>query len=67
MSQLYTPAEAAERLKVTETWLKKRVSARSIPHTRIGRHIRFSDADLAALVAQSGVSPTTTPLRRKSA
>lgn len=67
MSQLYTPAEAAERLKVTESWLKKRVAARTIPHTRIGRHIRFSEADLTALVAQSEVSPAATPLRRKSA
>lgn len=67
MSQLYTPAEAAERLKVTESWLKKRVAARTIPHTRIGRHIRFSDNDLAALVAQSEVSPSTSLRRRKTA
>jgi excisionase family DNA binding protein len=49
---LYTPAEAAALLRVRESWLRRRVAARLIPSTFLGRHLRFSAADLAAIVAE---------------
>ena len=49
---LYTPAEAAGLLRVRESWLRRRVAARLVPCTFLGRHLRFSAADLAAIVAQ---------------
>jgi excisionase family DNA binding protein len=48
---LYTPAEAARRLQVRESWLRKKAAAREIPCTFLGRHLRFSPADLATIVA----------------
>ena len=48
---LYTPAEAAVLLRVRESWLRRKAGARVIPCTFLGRHLRFSPADLAAIVA----------------
>ena len=48
---LYTPAEAARLLRVRESWLRRKAAAREIPFTFLGRHLRFSAADLAAIVA----------------
>jgi excisionase family DNA binding protein len=50
---LYTPAEAAQRLRVRESWLRKKAAARDIPCTLLGKHLRFSPADLAAIIATS--------------
>jgi excisionase family DNA binding protein len=50
---LYTPAEAAQRLRVRESWLRKKAAARQVPCTFLGKHLRFSPADLAAIVAAS--------------
>src|SRR5689334_21356052 len=47
---LYTPAEAAELLKVRESWLRKKAAARQVPCTFLGKHLRFSPADLAAII-----------------
>ncbi|TDD53381.1 helix-turn-helix domain-containing protein [Saccharopolyspora elongata] len=43
---VYTPAEAAERLAVRESWLRRKASQRAIPCTFLGKHLRFSDKDL---------------------
>jgi excisionase family DNA binding protein len=48
---LYTPAEAARRLRVRESWLRKKAAAREVPCTFLGRHLRFSPTDLATIVA----------------
>lgn len=55
---LYTPAEAARQLRVRESWLRRRAAARQVPCTFLGKHLRFSAADLAAIVAQNGQAPT---------
>jgi hypothetical protein len=49
---LYTPAEAAGLLRVRESWLRRRAAARLVTCTFLGRHLRFSPADLAAIIAQ---------------
>ncbi|MEU4591415.1 helix-turn-helix domain-containing protein [Micromonospora aurantiaca (nom. illeg.)] len=49
--RLYTPAEAAALLRVPESWLRRRAGLRQIPCTFLGKHLRFSAADLAALIA----------------
>lgn len=67
MTQLYTKAQAAERLQVSERWLEKRVTARRIPHTWLGRHIRFSDQDLAEIAAMGHRDPVTPPRAQKKA
>jgi len=48
---LYTPAEAAALLRIRDSWLRRKAAARLIPSTFLGRHLRFSPADLAAIVA----------------
>jgi excisionase family DNA binding protein len=63
---LYTPHEAAERLRVRESWLRRRAAARQIPCTFLGKHLRFSAADLAGIVAQNGQAPTGRRPRRRS-
>ncbi|MCP2339240.1 helix-turn-helix domain-containing protein [Actinomadura rupiterrae] len=55
--RLYTPAAAAELLQVPESWLRKKAGARLIPCTFVGKHLRFSEADLAAIVASGKRAP----------
>jgi excisionase family DNA binding protein len=53
---LHTPAEAARLLAVPESWLRRQVTARLVPHTRLGKHLRFSHADLV-LIATAAARP----------
>ncbi|WP_169732970.1 helix-turn-helix domain-containing protein [Haloechinothrix halophila] len=53
---LYTPAEAARLLKVPESWLRRQAGQRRVRCTYLGRHLRFSDADLHDIVA-TGTRP----------
>jgi excisionase family DNA binding protein len=70
--RLMTIAEVADYLHVPYTWLRDKVSARAVPHTRIGRHVRFTEEHVRAIV-QAGertpVPPHTTtgvsPFARK--
>ena len=48
---LRTPAAAAQLLAVPESWLRRKAAARVIPCTFLGRHLRFSPADLVAIAA----------------
>jgi excisionase family DNA binding protein len=50
---LYTPDEAAALLRVRASWLRKKAVAREVPCTFLGKHLRFSPADLAAIVTAS--------------
>jgi excisionase family DNA binding protein len=58
MTQLHTPAEAAEILNIRESWLRHKATARAIPCTFVGKHLRFSDDDIAQIMAQ-GARPVT--------
>lgn len=55
--ELLTPAEAAELLKVPESWLRKSVAARQIPCTFLGKHLRFSAADVEEIVRAGHRAP----------
>lgn len=64
---LRTPAQAAQLLAVPESWLRRKAAARTIPCTFLGKHLRFSPADLAAIAtagAQS-ISTRTPGVRRR--
>jgi excisionase family DNA binding protein len=63
---LYTPAEAAKRLRVRESWLRKKAAARQVPCTFLGKHLRFSPADLAAIIAASARPAVGRRGRRKT-
>ena len=66
-TQLHTASEAASILKVRESWLKTKAAARAIPCTFVGKHLRFSDNDIAEIVSVGARRPVTSqhwpPLR----
>ncbi|GAA1815511.1 hypothetical protein GCM10009682_40530 [Luedemannella flava] len=62
---LYTPAQAAQRLQVRESWLRKKAAAREVPCTFLGKHLRFSADDLAAIVDASARAAVGRKGRRK--
>ena len=63
--RLYTPAKAAELLTVSESWLRRQAGQRHIPCTFLGRHLRFSDRDLDAIIT-AGARPAHSPGRRRT-
>lgn len=67
-SQLHTAAEAAGILKVRESWLKTKAAARLIPCTFVGKHLRFSDDDIAEIMKAGARQPVTArePRARRS-
>jgi excisionase family DNA binding protein len=58
--RLLTIAEAATYLNVARSWLRDRVSTHQVPHTRLGRHVRFSPEHLAQIVSD-GEQPIAAP------
>ncbi|WP_083267847.1 helix-turn-helix domain-containing protein [Lentzea guizhouensis] len=56
---LYTPGQAAVILTVKESWLRRQAGQRRIPSTRLGKHLRFSHADLDAIVASAQCATRT--------
>ncbi|MEV6820945.1 helix-turn-helix domain-containing protein [Nocardiopsis dassonvillei] len=65
--EVFTPAEAAALLKVPESWLRKRASARQVPCTFIGKHLRFSSSDLEQIIRDGHRDPVTgTPCARRT-
>jgi excisionase family DNA binding protein len=57
--ELHTTAEAARVLKVRESWLKTKAAARLIPCTFVGKHLRFSDDDIAEIMKAGARQPVT--------
>ena len=50
--QLYTAAEVAEILHVSERQVRRQIKSGELPHYKIGTAIRVSRADLEAFLAQ---------------
>jgi hypothetical protein len=72
---LYTAEQAALRLGVDDDghpiisarWLARAAGAGEIPHTRIGkRFIRFSEADLMALIERNACDPSNGGRKRRT-
>jgi excisionase family DNA binding protein len=63
--RLYTPAEAAEILRIRESWLRAKAAARAIPCTFIGKHLRFSDDDITQIVTEGARQPVTRASRTR--
>jgi len=51
-------AQAAKWLGVPQTWLEAKVQAGEVPHTRLGKHVRFTQEHLDAIV-RAGERPVT--------
>ena len=62
---LFTPAQAAGLLQVRESWLRRRAGERRVPCSFVGKHLRFSRADLESIVAD-GRPASSVGRRRRS-
>jgi excisionase family DNA binding protein len=47
----YTPEQAADLLNVPAAWLRRAAGQGRIPATYLGKHLRFSNQDLAEIIA----------------
>lgn len=54
---------AARWLNIPLNTLRKQVTARQVPFTRVGRHVRFAQHHLDAIVAAGEQSVATAPTR----
>lgn len=50
--RLYTPCEAAQVLRVRESWLRRKAGLRQIPCTFLGKHLRFTNENIETIVRQ---------------
>jgi excisionase family DNA binding protein len=48
--RLYTVQEAAETLRLPATWLYECTRKDAIPHHKMGKYVRFTEADIAAII-----------------
>src|SRR5215469_12421939 len=64
--ELYTAAEAAEILRVKQSWLERQAAARKIPFTMLGGAYRFTDGHLAAIVQMHEKMPSPSGSRSRS-
>jgi excisionase family DNA binding protein len=62
--RLLTFAEAAEVLNVPESWLREKVARRQVPHTRLGKHVRFTRADLTDIIHNGHHTPVARATRQ---
>lgn len=60
MTARLTYPEAAEALRVEERWLRRNI--RRLPHSKKGRSVTFTEADLDRIDQLHHVEPTTGPL-----
>lgn len=56
-SQLWTPAEVAERLRCSQWWVKEQARRRRIPFCWIGGSYRFTEEHVAVIVRLFEVQP----------
>lgn len=61
--RLFTVAELAALWGTGEDWLRRGAAARTLPHHRIAREIRFTEQDAAEILASLAVKPAHTPTR----
>ncbi|MFI0768566.1 helix-turn-helix domain-containing protein [Streptomyces melanosporofaciens] len=62
MTRRLTYPEAAAELRVEESWLRRHI--KRLPHSKKGRVVTFSDADLEAIDAQFHHEPEQAPQLR---
>lgn len=58
--------QMAEVLGIPYTTLRDKVTARAVPHRRVGKHVRFTPEDVAALKEQT-FEPVASTTRRRAA
>lgn len=58
-AQLLTVEDAAERLSTSVRFIRRLVAQRRIEFVKVGRHVRISEAALAAFIDAGRVAPLT--------
>ncbi len=69
-SRLLTPADVAERLNVNLRFVRRLCHERRLPYLKVGRLVRFVDADVTAWLATQRIEAkekdsVVVPLRRR--
>lgn len=54
---LYTADQAATLLQVRPSWLRRKAAARALPCRYLGKHLRFTRADINAIAEASAQPP----------
>ena len=57
--RMYTVSQAAEVLHLPVTWLYERTRKDAIPYRKLGKYVRFTDSDLAAILEMCSRGPRT--------
>jgi hypothetical protein len=57
---LYTAEQAAALLQVRTSWLRRKAAARAVPCRLLGKHLRFSLADIHT-IAEASAKPSGRP------
>lgn len=53
---LLKPEEVAERLNVTTSWVYLAARTRKLPSVRLGRNVRFREADINEFITKGGTA-----------
>jgi len=64
-THLLTIEDAARYLNVPKNWVQDKVTERAIPHTRLGKHVRFTPDHLATIIAD-GQQPLETTRKQQA-
>jgi excisionase family DNA binding protein len=62
--QLLTVEQAADRLGTSVRFIRRLVAERRIAFTKLGRHVRIGEGDLAAFIAAGRVEPAEASPKR---
>jgi excisionase family DNA binding protein len=60
---ILTPNQLADYLQISKQWVYERVSLGEIPHTRVGKYLRFRKSDIDKWMGSRSV-PASNPLSR---
>lgn len=62
---LLTAEQAAQRLQLRVSWLRRKAAARVIPCRYVGKHLRFTHDDLLAIADQFEAGPKVSGTTRR--
>ena len=54
-------------LGVGVDWVRRRVASKSIPHVKLGRRVRFTDAHVQTIIDRHTVTEDVAPVTRRRA
>lgn len=66
LTPLLTADQAAELLRVPASWLRRKATARAIPCTFIGKHLRFTTDNIAMIIEFGAHTPIEQRERRST-